>query len=839
MNADWQLFSSTQVADDALVSDPAFSPAEYHNISIPSTVMSGLIQNGHYPDLYLEAKLDTVDREPFQVPWWYRKSFKAVNTAANANYTLCLEGINYKADIWLNGQKVADSDTIEGPFGIWYLDVTPHIAPGENLLAIKVIPPVPGDLTIGFVDWSPEAPDRNMGLWRGVKLLETGPVSVRHPFVATQVNTETLTEASLTVSALVINHAAEPQKARVTVSFDDVSIHQDVDLAPHQEKEVVFSPHEYRDLVLINPRLWWPVNLGEQNLVHMDISVAVGHAVSDHSEFRFGIRQIDSYRTADDHLGFKVNGKPILIRGGGWVDDMLLADPDEKVRAQVDYAKHMNLNTIRLEGFWGRNKTLYDRCDEQGIMLMIGWSCQWEWEYYSGRPQDEYIAISDEAEQQLHARAYTDQVRWLRNHPSVFLWNFGSDKLPRPELESLLHTCMAAADTTRPLLSHCGSSVSEISGSSGVKMHGPYDWVSPNYWYLDKRFGGAYGFNTETGPGPQMPTLETIRRIIPEAQQWPRGPIWDYHSGRFEFNTLDRFLLAFNARYGEAHDLEEFVFKNQISNYEAIRPMFEAFAVNKYNSTGVIQWMLNSAWPKIIWQLYDYYLIPNAAFYGTRKAASPLLPVYHYGDHHVYVNNDYLHSFNNLTLQVSMYNAGSELVFEANKSFSIAENTAIRVLELPQPENLSNTYFLDLRLTNEEGTELQQNFYWLSTREDTHDWDATTWIYTPGREFADLTGIHALPEAHVSLSNEIIPDENAWLAKVSLHNESDVIAFFNELRLVDSHSGKTMVPVFWDDNYISLLPGEKRILTARIPHGHEGEHQPLLVASGWNAVYSQ
>lgn len=836
LDHNWQLFSSERLeAGGQIISMPGFKPDTFYLISVPSTIMSGLIQNGLYPDVYLEKRLEEVDKTRFENAWWYRRSFMIEDTTRRHHH-LCFEGINYKANIWVNGQLIGDSASVEGPFGMWDIDISGHAQIGENVLAVEVFPPRKGDLTIGFVDWSPEAPDRNTGLWRGVKLRESGPVSLWHPHVMTEVNTETLDEAKVTISAYLKNHTDESQTITLQAKFDGRVVSGRFILLPLEESQLVLTPAQFDELTIHNPRLWWPVNLGEPYLYSMDISVLVDNQVSDRDNFRFGIRQIEDYRNEDDHLGFKINGQKVLIKGGGWVDDMLLADSDERVVAQVDYTRHMNLNTIRLEGFWGRNKALYDRCDEQGVMLMIGWSCQWEWEYYSGRPQEDYVAISDPEEMKHHTRAYVDQVRWLRNHPSVFLWNFGSDKLPRPELETMLREQVSLADATRPLLSHCGSQTSEVSGTSGVKMHGPYDWVSPNYWYIDSRFGGAYGFNTETGPGPQIPTLETIKRIFPPDQRWPMGDLWNYHSGRFEFNHIDRFLTAFYARYGVEETLERFVFKNQISSYEAIRPMFEAFAVNKYHSTGVIQWMLNSAWPKIIWQLYDYYLLPNGAFYGTRKACAPLSPIYHYGKHAIYVNNNFLHDSENLRLSVKIFDINSNLLLEETKSVDIVANTAKEVFGLPDTISglTTTTWFLDLRLHTADGKEIANNFYWLSTKEDTHDWEATYWVYTPGIEYADLTGINTMPPADLRFDYQIAREGSDLLIRVDLENNSDVIAFFTEAKAYDNRTGKTIVPVFWDDNYVSLLPGERRQLTAKISSSLADRRNIAVDVYGWN-----
>ena len=124
----------------------------------------------------------------------------------------------------------------------------------------------------------------------------------------------------------------------------------------------------------------------------------------------------------------------------------------------------------------------------------------------------EYGAIDTPAEMELISRSLRDQVVWLRNHPSVFLWVLASDVLPRPELENRYLVELAEVDPTRPSLASCGSATSEVSGPTGVKMNGPYQWVPPNYWFLDRERGGAFGFNTETGPGPQPPPIESIRR---------------------------------------------------------------------------------------------------------------------------------------------------------------------------------------------------------------------------------------------------------------------------------------------------------------------------------------
>ena len=826
----WQLFSSeTTNADGARISSPDFDRDFGYPIEVPSTVMHGLRQNGLLPDIFAPYVLEGMDRAPYEVPWWYRKEFEIDEKSDSDYYQITFDGINFRANIWINGIQIARSDSVQGSYGVWNFDISDVVEGGRNVLAVEIIPPVFGkDIHKGFVDWNPTPADRLMGIWREVHLSHTGPVSMRHSNVVSKVNKETLDEAEVTISTELTNHSGIKQLATVTARFGNISVIRDVELAPREKREIFFRPSNYKELQLKNPELWWPNNLGEQHLHDIRIEVNIDGETSDYDNFRFGIREIEDFWNESGYRGFMVNGQKVMIRSAGWVDDIFLGDPDEKVEAQMRYAKHLNLNSIRLESFWGRNRTLMDKADEYGLLLMLGWSAHWEWEGYIGIPHDEYVTIRGEEEKALHAANYRDQVLWHRRHPSVAIWTYGSDKLPRPSLEIMLNEIMEKADTTRPILSYCGGAMlmgpddpraSTISGPTGVKMEGPYDWVPPVYWYIDRRYGGAFGFNTEVGPGPQIPPLSSIKKMIPEDDLWPINDTWLYYSGRNNFENLDRFLGAFYARYGEPDNLEDFLFKNQISSYEAIRPMFEAFAVNKYHSTGIVQWMYNSAWPTFYWQLFDYFLMPTGAFYGTRKAAAPLAASYNYGDRNIHVNNDHLYPHDNLTLEVKVFDINSKLLFQTGKRFDIPANSAEMIIEMPAIEGLTSTYFLDLRLRGNNGEEIANNFYWLSTKDDVPDFEKTTWYWTPNKEHADLTAINSMPETGIEFSYSVSEMDGKIHFSADLNNPSDMIAFFIEVQLVDRKSNEPVLPVFWNDNYVSLLPGEARTLEGYIDAG--------------------
>lgn len=831
----WHIRSSAEVSEEGeSLSRSGYDVQNWYPTTVPSTVLAALVKNRIYGDVFFGKNLENVPAEPFKNSWWYRKEFALENIEAFSHARLILEGINYRANIWLNGNKIASADKLFGAFRIFEIDITDVLIQGTNTLALEVLPPQPGDFTIGFVDWNPRPPDENMGIWREVKLRLSGPVSIDNPFVRSEVNLDTLEEARLIVSADLVNRTGEKVSGVLNGEIEDIRFEQSFLLEPFEEREISFHPEEFGSLALSRPLLWWPNNMGEQNLYPIRLTASVDGRVSDVQDFKFGIRDVSDYINERGHRGYKINGKKVLIRGGGWVDDLFLVEDPKKIEIQIKYAKHMNLNVLRLEGFWGSSQTLYDLADRYGLLLMAGWSCHWEWEEYLGKPVDKFGGIQTPEEMDLIARSLRDQVVWLRNHPSVFVWALGSDRLPRPELEKKYYTILNGIDPTRPTLAACGYLESEISGPTAVKMNGPYDYVTPNYWYEDKKRGGAFGFNTETGPGPQPPPLESIMKMIPQDHLWPIDDEWNFHCARNEFNTLDRYIHALDNRYGAAKSVEEFARIAQVASYEAMRAMFESFGVNKHNATGIIQWMYNSAWPAMFWQLFDYYLMPNGAFYGAKTGSEPLNLVYNYGSEDIYIVNDTLHAFENLTAEVRVLNVDSKALLSESIPVSVDENTSKKIFDMSPMDGLSSVYFLDLKLKDADGKAVSRNFYWLSIKKDVLDETNSTWFYTPNQSFADFKGLKDLPEVQVKASCRIADLGNEQEIQVSLENLSDTIALFIELKLIGEESGDSVLPIFWDENYLSLLPGETRKISARFLKEDLKGEAPVFRFSGWN-----
>ena len=832
--SNWKIQNSSIAGmDGKAISANNHDDKSWISSKVPSTVFNALVQNRKYKDIYKGKNLEKISSDPFKNSWWYRTSFDIKNL--DQIYLLEFEGINYSANIWLNGHQIASKFKVINPFRQFKYEINKYIKKGKNTIAIEVFPPKSGDFTIGFVDWNPTPPDNNMGIYRNVNLITNNGVSIENPYIESSFKNNNFKETDLIFSTNLKSYKKDISGV-LQIELNGSLINKSVKLKAGENKKIILKSDEFKQLHINNPKLWWPHTIGDPNLYKVKINFIANDITYDTNEFQFGIRQVSDYLTKDGHRGFKINGEKISIRGGGWVDNMTLDDTHDYILSQLEYVKDMNLNTVRLEGFWGKDHTIYELCDQLGILVMVGWSCHWEWEDYLGKPVDEtYGGITTPQDIELMSKAWRDQVVWLRNHPSIFTWFAGSDCIPKPALEKEYFKIFKEYDSSRVYLSSAKEWTS-LSGPSGVKMRGPYAYVPPSYWYTDTKFGGAFGFNTETGPGAQVPPLESIKKMIPEKDLWPINDVWNYHCGRNEFNTLSRFTEALNKRYGEAKNVEEYAFKAQLLNYELMRPMFEAFSVNRYDATGVIQWMLNSAWPEMYWQLYDSYLLPNAAYYATKKAGNPIHAIYNYGDKSVYLINDQLENARKLKLVIKIFDIQSNKFFEKTIHIDIAANSSKNIEKLPVFTNLSDTYFISLKVYNNE-KEIDDNFYWISKKQDILDYDAKvpSWYYhTPSKQYADYSDLAKLEKVNLTYSIVKKTGNENSVIEIKMKNPSDKIAFFTELRILDKSTGESILPVIWSDNYITLLPGESQTYTATIKTKHLNNKKIDFIFKGWN-----
>jgi exo-1,4-beta-D-glucosaminidase len=548
--------------------------------------------------------------------------------------------------------------------------------------------------------------------------------------------------------------------------------------------------------------------------------------VSDRQAAQFAIREITSELNEQSYRVFKINGKKILIRGAGWAPDMLLRSSPERQEAEIRYVKDMYLNTIRFEGKL-EDEHFLEACDREGVLVLAGWCCCDHWEKWKDWKSEDYT---------IAAESLKDQIRRLRNHPCLLAWLNGSDNPPPAKVEEMYIQILREYQWPNPYASSATGKRTSITGLTGLKMTGPYEYVAPAYWLTAKTRGGAFGFNTETSPGPAVPPVASLRKFIPEERLWPPNEFWDFHAGGGEFKNLKVFTKALNSRYGTATTLEDYAWKAQLMAYEGERAMFEAYGRNKYAATGVIQWMLNNAWPSLIWHLYDYYLRPAGGYFGTKKACEPLHIQYSYDDGAIAVVNSHYQAFENLKATAKVLNLDLSERFSRSVALDIPEDSSVKVFDLPAPQGLTPTYFLELTLEDREGRRISRNFYWLSTKPDVSDWENSTWYYTPIKSYADLKGLQSLPPAQVSVSSRVEHRNEEDVAHVTVENPGSHLAFFVHVWLTKGKGGEEVLPVLWEDNYFSLMPGESLEVAATYRREDLQGAAPVVKVEGWNVV---
>ena len=831
-----------------MISSATFRHEGWYRATVPATVLAAQVASGEFKDPYFGMDLRKIpgmtypiglnsfsnlpmDKDsPYACSWWYRTEFQLPRSYTGKNLWVHFQGINYRANIWLNGRKLADSKDVQGAYRIYEFNVTSFVRPGtRNVLALEIFAPTEKELGINLVDWSPTPPDKNMGIWGDVYISASGPVAVRHPQVITHFPGSSLNQAELTVMAQIHNASPKAVSGVVEAVVDLDPVRQEVTLQPGETKSIRFEPDKYPALTVKDPKLWWPAEMGMPNLHNLAVSFSEGGRISDQVHARFGIREITSELTDRGYRLFRVNGRKILIRGAGWAQDMMMRHPKGKLGAQIQYVLEMRLNTIRLEAMLEVDE-FFNLCDEKGILVMAGWCCCDIWERW-----DEWVpGTLDVATEQLRT-----QILRMRSHPCMLVWLNGSDGPPPTNVESAYVQTLKETAWPNPIINSASDATSTVTGPSGVKMTGPYDYEPPCYWLVDhdKKWGGAYGFNTETGPGPAIPPLQILKKMLPGDHLWPIDEFWNYHSAGERFQTMDRYHEAMEKTYGKPAGLEDYLRKSQAMAYDGERAMFEAYAQNKYTSTGVIQWMLNNPWPSTYWHLYDYFLYPAGGYFGTKKACEPLHVQYSYDDRSVVVVSSLREAASGLTVSARVFDFGLKELFSRESKADVEADSAKQVLTLPPfpAEPGAATYFVRLSLRDKSGKEISSNFYWLPARLSTLAWDKTPdTAFTPIATFEDLTALNSLPQVKLRAVAKFEKAEGSDRVRVTIENPGRSLAFQVHVGVRKAHSEDEILPVLWDDNYISLLPGESKVMTARYLEGGAVGSGASVLVDGWN-----
>ena len=877
----WQLISSnnTNNATGSFISTPGYNASNWMPITVPATVLDGLVQNDVYSNdkLYYSMNLKNISLEQFDVTWWYRTEFSLDKPLfKDQRVILTFKGISYRANVWCNGHLLGDSKTIVGAFRYFDFDVTSFIyTQGPNVIAVEIsrqddlwTPPYNStDLGISFIDWAPFPPDNSMGLWRDVELtVLSGPVSVRYPGVETTLEwsnkadnysqesgnfDNNCTVAHLNVHVELTNYKNSPVKGYLIGYINGVPFKQMVALNPLETRQVTFPYSNYPQLSIQQPKLWWPWQMGEQNLHNLTFVFTVffnGYsspsAISDRVEKELGIRQVTAKLNERGHRVYFINGKPILIRGAGWSPDLLLRKNMTRLLVEMRYVLDMNLNTIRLEGKMEHDE-FFSLADKLGILVMSGWACCDAWQHWSYWGPEQYLVANE---------SLRSELKRLRIYASNVDFFYSSDELPIEKVEKAYLAIFEEEKWPNPVLASASDRTSNITGPTGVKMSGPYSWVPPVYWLNDTSLlGGAYGFLTEGGPGENPMTYESFARTVPQDKLWPVNPEWDFHCGneKGKFRDLRLFNPPLDTRYGASASVQEYLYKSQAATYESHRAMFEGYSLNKYVSTGVIQWMLNNAFPQMIWHLYDYYHNPGGAYYGSKKAMEAIHASYNHNDGSIWLVNSLYQPHNNLSVSADVYDFDAVLKYNQTVQVPILSSDAtMNLFKLPSSlGSLTSTYFLRLTVKNSTTDEiLTKNTYWLSTTPDILNWTNSTFYTTGCSSYSDFSLLEQLKPVDLvvnSTTNESVSKDSERLplgtdkelvTEVTITNPSDRIAFMVYAKIVRSSDNEMVLPILWDDNYFTLLPGESQVIKATYNRESLNGGEPTVEVQVWNNI---
>ncbi|WP_370464442.1 glycoside hydrolase [Mycolicibacterium sp. 018/SC-01/001] len=871
----WALMSARVVGDDGAAlsspeSDPGDRQAGWHPIThMPATVLQTLQSDGSYPDLFVGTRLrDEVPWDLYRQDWWYRTTFTA--PGGHATYLLDFPGINYRAEIWLNGHRIAGADQIVGMHAAHQVDATPWIRrDAPNVLAVKVTPEqalqdVDGvELADSWYDWinwryfgyrrQPDAqpvdnsfvPDRNAGIWKPVTLQMSQDVSLAESAVTTDLPLPRTDSATLTVYTTVRNYSSDPVRGvmRVTISRagkPDVTVDQRVTLAPGESREVRFGADRYPELTVAHPDLWWPYTMGEPALYDLHTEFRrYGHE-SDSRTQRFGIRTVSQHRDSDTshpELGtggnfyLTVNGRDFPVRGAAYSPDLLFADDPARDAATLRYVRDLGLNMLRLEGKFPGER-LVQMADELGIPLMMGWMCCNQWEKWSQWDAEDNRVARD---------SLTSQITMLRAHPSAFVWANGSDGTPPPDLLADYRRILGDLHWPNAVVDTVSSFARGADGTvlwDGIHMAGPYSWRPPSYWFAG-RYGAGRGSNAEQGDNEHIPPMASLRRFIPPDKLWPINATWYFHAGANTSNSaLTTIRRVIDRRYGPSTNAEMFTTKAQLAHYESTRAQFEAFAAGGWDTHKMtIYWMLNNHWPSFFGHLFDYYLRPGGAYFGAKVGLRPLsatFDAYATGDHSraaLTVVNQTPVDHRDLRVRVRVYDLQGRVRDDrTSPPVAVASGGAAPALWLPRVAPDSPVFFVRVELLDAAGHLVTDSTYWQSQRRDDVGTPSNDQAFELRQDrWADMTALNTMPRGRL----DVTAQRGADGVTVRLHNPGRGVAFFARAELTTGPDADEILPITYSDNYVTVYGGETVQIRAEPLSGAQGN---WVRVSGYNTA---
>jgi beta-galactosidase/beta-glucuronidase len=870
-----------------IISTAAYrSNVHWFPVTVPSTVLTGLVANRIYPDPYSgmnnmqipdasDAFNKTYNLEqyshlpnvgnPWKKPYWYRTSFKVPATDKGRHFQLIFKGINYRAAVWLNGQPIADSTQMAGMFAEYSFDVSKKIEAGaENVLAVKIypldFPGLPakeqlkafddffenggptGDIgknvtmvcSVGW-DWVPPARDRNMGIWQPVLLRTTGDVTIVQPQVITDLpNLPDTSVAKLSLNLNLSNHSQLKSKGNLTVTISPenfvgsaLKITKPIEIAAGAHTTVNLNADNTAALLLKQPRLWWPNGSGIANLYRIRLQFEANGTLNDDTTFLFGIRTVATKAVEVPgkflRRDFYVNGRRIQLTGGAWVPDMLLNRDSARYDKELHLCRNSNINLVRI---WGGGVTppdiFFDLADRYGLLV---WSDFW----VTGDTHGEFKGSTEwPLEPEIFVKNVTSTIYRIRNHASLLLWTGGNEGHIRKDVYERMRQSVIQLDGTRPFIPSSSGHAklpADFSGSwpdnkaSGVYSSGPYTWQDSKEYYRLADNAKDWVFKDETGL-PSQPPFSSLARIIPNLVwdsklPFPLNHSWGYHDAATGNGRYDKYYEAMVSRYGAPTSMEDFSDKMQLMNATGYQGTFEAAGHRLNDIGGIMLWKLNAAFPSVVWQVYDYYLNPNAGYYFMQNSCEPVHVQLNLLDNVVTVINRSYRTLSGLTAEAAVYGLDSKLLHQQQAKLTLSASDVKESFSLAEVLNgTKGISFVVLHLKDAAGKVISRNVYWLAADNN-------------------YTALQSMPRTQVEntvLNKEQVNNETRWSIKFT--NNSKSLAFFVNPRLMAGT--EEVLPAYWSTNYFTLAPGESTTVSLSASTAQLTGKILQLLVKGWN-----
>lgn len=814
----WRLQRSTLVhADGVELSQRSFDDSSWPIATVPATILTSYLNDGSLPDPNYADNQVMISDSYFYSDWWYRDVFTAPASYRGRRAYINFDGINWQADVYLNGH---DLGSIKGAFMRGRFDVTDILRPGQtNVLAVKIVknstPGFPteqnryttdangGQLgadnptfhaSVGW-DWIPTIRGRDTGIWNRVYLSRSGPVTIRNPYVTTQIPLPDTTVANVSIEATLHNHADHTVVGTLRGRFGKITFEQNVTLRPSERKDVTLDPSTTPQLKLHHPKLWWPNGYGAQNLYKVHLEFITGGGVSDTKSFETGVRQM-AYSVRGGPLRIWVNGRRLIARGGNWgFPEDLLRYRAREYDVAVRYHKEMNFTMIRDWVGQTARQAFYDACDKYGIMV-------WQ-DFWLANPLDGPNPSHDN----MFLANAKDLIEQLRNHPSVALYVGRNEGDPPPPIETGLEKLISQLD---PQIKYIPN-----SADGPVSGHGPYGLMPIKFYF---QYRATRRLHSEMGM-PATVSYASLKRMMPVKDMWPQSNMWGVHD--FTLGGAQRgasFNKAIEETFGAADSLREWLWFADWMDYTGYRAMFEAQAKNRM---GLLLWMTHSSWPSLVWQTYDYYFDPTAAYFGCKEACQPLHIQWNAYTDSIEVVNYSVPDGSNLTATMKILNLNGAVRAKRSVQLNCPEDSMKPVFAVGRPKGLSKVYFISLELKRGRKP-ISRNFYWRGLVKDSSE------------EGGNMEAVRNVPRINLEKTTKMSRERGRWYIKTTLINRTKYPALLVKLKVVGSKDGRRILPAIYSDNFMTIMPGDRRTIEIQVQNADARGEMPKVLVEGFN-----